>query len=350
MEFSDILKMNNKITNYMSNSKHEVDDKEDYFAITGPSSGGTIGEFAEFMRQLGNPAYSSTLNNYIWVPGNRNELQRFPLECTDDVDKSAINMILKEKGIWILNYLLHPDEINKPNCFNYICDDPNFDIANFSSSRSRRDIRRGLRNFDIRLCSCDELRLKGFQAYKDTTLRHGYSLPDEYKFSKITDTLNSQFYDIWGAWEDKNLMAWMTILKIDNWAMIDVARSCTQALKKSPNDALIYSATKYLMNDEKRKYITYGLSSIQLDVNELSMHRYKLKVGYRAVPMFRKFEVHSIIRPFVYPKLSSWFLEKVANRLSKYARLRKLAGLSRILSGREKDSLNRISYNEDGCK
>jgi len=323
--------------------KKDVEYIEDYFSAVQPSTGGTICEFAEYQLSLGNPIFRSNSVNQVWVRGNRSDLQRFPLECTDEVNRKTFNKLLKERTIWIANYLVEPSNTDRANCFNYICEDSGYNVDNFSSARARRDIRRGLRNFNIRLCNNEELASKGYNAYKDTAIRHNYSVPDRNKYFQNTKKLSSQFYDIWGAWDDAGLMAWMTVIKIDDWAMIESARSCTQALKKSPNDALIYSATKYLMNDEKRKYITYGLSSIQADVNELSMHRYKIKVGYKAIPMCRKFAVHSLLHPLVYPKISSWTLEKLAKFFPRYAKLRKIAGISRILSGRERESLNWVN-------
>ena len=92
--------------------------------------------------------------------------------------------------------------------------------------------------------------------------------------------------------------------------------------------------------DEKRDYVSYGLSSLQVDADERSMHKYKTRMGYEPIPLCRVFETRLLLRPIVKSAVMSWAWEKLAKLFSTSANLRKLAGMSRILSGREKSPLS----------
>lgn len=300
--------------------------------------GGTLAEFVNFFKANGKPAVFDSQSGQAWIEGVRSHLQRFPVECTETVDKKVITQLLKTGGVKVVSYMLTGDNF-QPNCFDYICCGPDYDIDSLSPN-SRRDIRRGLRSFQVRLCTWDQLLEKGFDAHCDTYQRHGYKKPSRDEFEKIiTEQRKTNYYDVWGAFHGDQLAAWMSVYKVDDWAMVDLARSMTKHLKMCPNNAICYIATKYMIEKEKLKYVSYGSSSVQVNVNELHMHKYKIKMGYEAVPMHRKFIVAPYLRPFISWPLSSWMWEKLAIPLGRISQVRKIAGMSRLLSAREKEPL-----------
>ena len=311
----------------------------DITAVASPAPGGTLAGFTEHLKAHGLPCDLTADGTQAWVPGARSELQRFPFECTEPVDDAVLREVLKQQGIRVVSYLVEGGAAAVPNCFDYVCRDSGYTIDNLPKN-ARRDIRRGLRGFAVRLCTWDELAERGSAAHADTMARHGYASPPPDYIQHLTERLRgSPFYEVWGAWQGDELAAWMTIIKIDDWAMIDLARSCTEALNLCPNNALLYTATRHLLVDQKYAYVTYGLSSIQVNVHELSMHKYKTRMGYEALRMHRVFVVQPALRPLVTSPLMSWGLEKLAGLCPKSANLRKIAGMSRLLSGRQKSGL-----------
>lgn len=311
---------------------------DDVGSVIEPASGGTLKEYVEHFKSIGKPALLSDDGKQAWIEGVKSHIQRCPVECTETVDKKIIKQLLRIPGIKVISYMLTGDDF-EPNCFDYICYGPDYDIESMSFS-TRRNIRMGLRSFEVRLCTWDELLEKGFAAHCDTYQRHGYKEPSRDEFEKIiAQQRKTKFYDVWGAFCGNELAAWMSVYKVDDWAMIDLARSMTKHLKKCPNNAICYIATKYMITKEKRKYISYGASSVQVNVNEVSMHEYKIKMGYEAVPMHLKFELKPMLRPFICWPVSSWIWEKLAVPLGRVSAVRKIAGMSRLLSGREEDPL-----------
>ena len=296
-------------------------------------------EYVEYLCRIGLTSAVSEDGKQAWIPGPHGSLHRFPVECDQPVPPDVLTELLRMDGIWLLYYSLKADEDHPANCFDYVCDRKDYRIDDLLSN-ARRDVRRGLRSFTVRLCTWEELAEHGFAAHTDTALRHGYARPaPQWLEDLVARQRGTPFYEAWGAWREGQLAAWMTIIKIDDWAIIDIARSCTEMLKWCPNNAICYEMTRRMLVEEKRSYATYGGSSIQVGVNELSMHKYKTRMGYEPVMLHRAFEVRSLLRPMMKPKLASWALENLAKAFPKFANLRKLAGMSRLLSGRENDPL-----------
>lgn len=304
-----------------------------------PSPGGTLAHLVEYWKSLGHEAVISADAKQAFIPGVRGEQQRFPLACVDAPPQELLKSVLSQNGVRLATYLVEPGEQHIANCFDYVCANPQYCIDSLDKN-GRRDVRRGLRTFRVRLCTWDELAEKGFDAVADTTARHGYVSADR---SWLDDLIARQrgtpFYEIWGAWDGPKLAAWMTLIKIDDWAIVDIARSCTDALKGCPNNAICYAATSRLLTVEKRKFVTYGLSSIQVDVDERAMHHYKLRMGYQGLPRCRVFAAKGALGMMLRSKAFSSLCEKLAKRRPHSATLKKLAGMSRLTSGREANPL-----------
>ena len=322
-----------------ASKKKPIDGAEDPYSVVGPVSGGSLAEFVEHLKALGRSAALSPDGKQAFVPGTRGELQRFPLECHDKPDSEFVRSVLGLPGTRLVSYLVPGDDQHVANSVDYVCRVPGY-CLDVLRPNTRNNIRRGLRAFTVRLCSWDELAEKGMAAYAETTRRHGYREPDTSQLQGIVRRLrDSGFYDIWGAWHEDELIAWTTVAKIDDWAIIDIARSCDLALKRNANNAVCYEILHRSLAEERRRYVTYGLSSIQVEANTHSLHEYKLRMGFEAVPVCRVFEFHPMFKTVLASPAMSWAWEGLAAMFSSSSQLRKVAGMSRILSGRERAPL-----------
>lgn len=304
-------------------------------AVALPAPGGTLKQYVAYEEASGRSCALSSDGTQAWVAGVRGELRRLPMECTQPPDADLVKSLLGRRGVWMVTYLLAPDESHPANCFDYVCRNPDYRLEALSS-HARRDIRRGLRSFNVRLCTWDELAAKGYPAEVDTTVQHGYITPSSRVIRKFAQRRRRfPLFEIWGAWKGEELAAWMSVIKVDDWAAIDVCRSRTARLRHCPNNALLYAATRTLLVEEKRKYVSYGLSSLQVEVNDLAMHQYKVRMGYEAVPVWRTVALHWTLGPLLKPRAASLGWEAMAKLLPKLPALRRAAGLARLLSGRD---------------
>ncbi|OPX25170.1 MAG: hypothetical protein B1H04_00530 [Planctomycetales bacterium 4484_123] len=305
-----------------------------------PAPGGTLAEFVEHLHSTGQPAILAADGREAWVPGVTGEMWRFPLHRTTLPADEIVPQLLRIKGIKIVSHFLEPDEHHPANCFHYVASDPEYSLASLSSN-TRSKTRRGLRHFTIRLTSWEELVEKGFPAMVDTEDRHGYARPAPDTLERLAEKRrNSPFHELWGAWDGDQLAAWVEWVRVEDWALIGLACSRTDSLKKYPNNALIYAATRHFLVQQACSYVSYGISSVQAHSDTLvSLHRFKLQMRYEPIPMHRHFIPAPHLRPLLQWRACSWLWEQAARILPQVAALRKVAGMSRLLSGREKRPL-----------
>jgi hypothetical protein len=316
-----------------------IDDLGDFAAVAQPAPGGTLKEYVAYEQASGQGAFMSPDGTHAWVHETRGALMRFPIEYIGPLDKVFARRLLRERGIWILTYLVEPTDVHPADCVNYVCRGPDYHLESLSA-RARRDIRRGLRNFRIRLCTWDEVARLGRPAHNDTQVRHGRPVTTEENFAGfVARRRASPHFEVWGAWQGDELAAWMTVAKVDNWAIVENAPSRTNARRNCPNNALLYAATRHLIVGEGRAFVSSGRSSTLMGVGNLPLHRYKARMGYEPVPRRRAFALHWLLGLAVQPRPASLAWETLAALLPKVPALRKTAALSGMVSGREQASV-----------
>lgn len=276
---------------------------------------------------------------HCWIPNTRGELMRHPSDSTAPVPDEEIREVLGLPGVWVASYMRDPTAEHPANCFNYLCRDPKYGLEGLSKY-GRRDVRRGLRSFSVRTISWEELLENGQQAYADTTERHGHERnPRKELEEAVARQKNIPYYELWGAWKEHLLAAWIKVIKIDAWAFITEAYSAGAFHRDCPNNAVVYEATRTFLNEENRRVVSYGISSIQATSNIASLHKFKVRLGFEPVPFCRTFALHWMLKPMLVPKAASWFWDTVSGVRPSSETLAKVAGLSRLVSGRETDPL-----------
>ena len=162
------------------------------------SAGGSLADFGKHLEGLGDLIIMTDEGRQLWRTEQRNSLSRFPLECTDEVSPQVQRMLMRRRGIWMLSYLLPPGDGRAANCHDYICKDRDYSIDRLDS-KIRRDIRRGGRSFEIRLCSWEEFREHGLVAWAETNERLGFAPPTPEMVSTMADRNKpSPCYEVWG--------------------------------------------------------------------------------------------------------------------------------------------------------
>jgi hypothetical protein len=313
---------------------------QNYEQSVAATNGGCLSDFIKSQNQSGMPALVSDDGLQGWVSASRGVMWRLPIHCDDVVSQFSIKKLLKQKKIYLVSYLIKPDYQHKANCFHYVMGNKKYSIENLSRN-TRSKIRRGFRNFSIRLFSWEDLIEKGYPALVDTDLRHGYSTPQEKILTQIADVhAKSDNHQLWGAWDGDNLAAWIEWIRVENWALIGLACSQTKYLKKYPNNALIYAATSFFISKHKCSYVSYGISSLEAKSRTLaSLHRFKRQMGYEAIPKHRHFIPIWFLKPLLRFKGCSILLETLSLYIPQNSALRKIAGMTRLISGREQSPL-----------
>jgi len=304
-----------------------------------PAGQGQLSDVVRCLRQAGQPAVLSEDGSEAWIPGVQAELQRIPMERTIPPDVRTIREVLAQPKTYIASFMLAPGPKHPANCFDYLCSDRQYRVESLTKN-GRRDVRRGLRSFSVRPCTWEEVIAHGFTAYADGEARHGHAPPP----GDILERLAAKdgrcpYFQLWGAWDKQGLAAWIRVIKVDDWASITTACSRHDALRDCPNNAVTYEATRTFLTEEGRRYVSYGVSSLQATGNILSLHKFKVRMGFKPVPMHRRFVVHPLLRPALQTRPASWLWDALAAAKPSSVILSKVAGMARLLTGRAGDPL-----------
>lgn len=224
-------------------------------------------------------------------------LVRFPKFVDTPVSGQEIDQVLRATRKVLLNYQRLPDESHAANAYLYLCSDREYQLDKLSSNM-RRDARRGLRELQVGPISLAQVRQHGLPVFMESRARHGLADGTAATFDEFlrpATTRPGRAY--FGAWSGQRLAAFLDVTQLDDWAEIEGSYSLDEFRRVTPNDALIYFALEYYLRRRQARLVSIGVSSIESTGKEASLHRFKLKAGFAAVPVHRAFVVHPWIRP-----------------------------------------------------
>lgn len=269
-----------------------------------------LNQYSEQLRATGLRVVAGSERS-LWVSHERFAMQRQP-HCTLHVPgPDEIAEVFKRTHAPLLSFVTHATLDRVANSCLYICKDPEYSMGTLTKG-PRYDVRRGFAELQIRPADKNEILEKGLQAYCDTRARTGLSGGTREAFQARFGCLQpgTQFF---GAFKEERLAAFFTATEVDDWVSIG-GWSGDEFLPLRPNNALVYYAVHYYLVERKLRIVSYGLSSVQAVTNAEGLHRFKVKMGFEALPVHRAFVVNPLLRPFV--NRGSW---KLAHSLLKLA-------------------------------
>ena len=241
----------------------------------------------------------------FWARFDSGTMMRRPAFHLGPPTSHEIRQVLWRGRAAIASYLLEPDESHPANAWLYICTDQAYALEKFAPAM-RRNVRRGLKELAIAPLTLEQVLAHGVHAFCDTRRRLGLSDGTPERFRRHFTGLAGLPERVYlGAWKDDQLVAFLSITEVDDWAEIDGCFSVDAFRHYRPNDTLMYSALSHYLVERKCHLVSYGLSSVQAKSNAAGLHRFKMKVGFEARPVHRAFVPHPLLRPFV-NKLTLW--------------------------------------------
>jgi hypothetical protein len=232
----------------------------------------------------------------LWRRGEAFSLEREPIGCLDEPTAAEIGAALWTTRAFVASYVRHPDDSHPQNAWLYVCRNRGYSLDTLES-RARRDIRHALRSLRFGFIDMPTFLEHGAVAFCSSRSRQGLSdgTPGEFQscYGKLA---RNPAHHVLGAWKDDHLAAFLSAEVVEDCASIAVY-AASDYLKCNPNDGLIYHALNVLLVREKVRCVTYGLSSIQEESKADSLHRFKRKVGFEALPVHRAFAFHPLLKP-----------------------------------------------------
>jgi len=181
------------------------------------------------------------------------------------------------------------------------------------SGNNRSKVRRGLKNNTIRRISGEELIRCGEQAFLDTVGRQGradrYGLDRWHRLLRAAD--REPGIEIWSAWHDDELAAYLLIMVFEDACEFYEARSRSDKLRYYPNNALVYTVTTDILVERRLPEINFGIEGLE---DLPSLDEFKLAMGFERKPVRQHVVFHPAVRLALGPRVVRRALGALAHR------------------------------------
>lgn len=189
-------------------------------------------------------------------------------------EKEAKEVLLASKALLIR----YTNEWDRPSgSFWYLIKD-NFGGFEELSSKYRTQIRRGLKNCNIKRVSKEEIAENGYDVYRSAFEKYNTNIIPVTEEAFKKGILNSD-YDNWAVYtkKDNKLIAYS-----QNTIQDDICNSTTtkfnpEYLRLRPSEALFFQINKYYLYEKNYLYVNNGTRSILHDTNIQDFLEQKLK-------------------------------------------------------------------------
>jgi len=257
-------------------------------------------QFAEDLARAGDKVVTGD-NGTIWRENEGYSLMRFPIFDLTEPSSAEIERVLKEGGKPLLTYQTAPTVTRLFNGHIFIYEAENYDIATLGKN-ARRDINIALRRLKYEFIDWDTCLRFGLKPFADTRRRVGLSdgTEEEYRrrFGKFRQ--NRAHYAL-GCWkeEEKELAAFSTLIVVDGFVAASGFFSADDHLSDCPTNGMLHTILDTFINQRKCRLVSYGSSSVQDDAQDTGLHKFKLKAGFEAREVVRRFDFQPYLKPFV---------------------------------------------------
>lgn len=277
--------------------------------------------YANFLIEMGHNVREA--GGLWWFNSQPHIYMSFPFHRQVDPRNLELSKILGKDG-WVARF---PCDIDLGyESFRIVCDTDGYDLKDLLS-KSRNQTRRGLENCTVRRIEFEELMVDAIRLNRETLIRQGRKVPPDlevYWTRYYRAAAKAPGAEVWGAYVDGSLAAYLISFTMEGIANILIVRSAHEFLAKYPNNALLFSFIKEALSRGDIDEVSIGLESVQKDMD--SLDRFKTGLGFKKVPVGQRIELSPWLRPWLRGALLK-MAKGYADKRSESERFSKLAGM-----------------------
>ena len=195
-----------------------------------------------------------------------------------EVFTQNLNSELKKNNAFLARWVTNFD-CEKKLDFWYLIQDKKMNINDYSSN-TRNQIRKGLKNFEIRKINLDKMIESAYVIYK--TAVQLYNTANKIKsLQEFNDDLLPAF-DYWGVYKNNMLVGFAQNRVFDDCCDYSTIKILPIYAKEYPFYALFYTMNNYYLAEQKLRYVTDGAKSIshQTNIQEFLINKFKFRQAY----------------------------------------------------------------------
>jgi hypothetical protein len=265
-----------------------------------------------------------------WYGAGPRLLLSLPSHEAVDVPGAEAEEVLRLTRSAGLRYVTAPGTAGRPS-YQMIAEGRDYSLARLSPS-NRSKVRRGLRRFAIRPMTGAELAESGRYAFLETLTRQGrLGRGSVRRWHRLLAAADRQpGVEIWGAWRDDALAAYLITFLVDDVCELYQGRSRDEFLRDYPNNALVFMVVEEMLVRRRLRQVTYGIESLErVD----GVDAFKLGLGFDRRPIAQRIVFHPLLRRALGSPLLRHAIAVLATRRTTTTFWRKAHGLLAFAGG-----------------
>jgi hypothetical protein len=246
----------------------------------------------------------------------------FPHSQPVSPGRSELRRVFRATRCLGVRFVAPPDSSGRAS-YALMLDDRAYDLDSLSAN-SRSKVRRGLKQCEIRRVDPSFVRVHGQVANNDTLRRTGFAR-DIYDWNRYWDAAAATpEVEVWGALRQNRLLAYLVAVPVEGCADILVARSADDGLRYYPNNAVLFTAARNLIQRPGIERILFGLEPLEAVAG---VDSFKESMGFTRRPIRQRIVFHPFAAPIARARATARIARALARRRSAGIFWRKLEGL-----------------------
>jgi len=286
----------------------------------------TMEQFAEDLQKAGDTVVRGERGT-IWRANEGWSLMRFPVFDFAEPTPEELHRLFREGKKPLVTFQTPATEAIPANGYMFLYDSPEYDIE-MLGAKPRRDARIALRRLRFEFADWDTILAHGFQAFHDTRTRNGLSdgTPQVFHRRFTQFRQNRAHYALAAFDEEDNLAGYLTLIVVGNIVAASGTFSANEHLRGRPSNGLVHTLLDYFITQRKFKVVSYGSSTIQEAEENDGLHTFKIRGGFDARPVVRRFEFNPYLKPLV-NRATLWGMKQTLRLSPGNRMLRKAVGV-----------------------
>ena len=198
-----------------------------------------------------------------------------------EVDITDVENNIQKEEAYFARWTSNFDQKDISEFWYVICDEK-FEISDYSRN-TRNQIRRGLRNCEVRIIDKEIVLKDGFESYNAAFLRYNTHLEvkSEEEFIQEIECLGKE-WEFWGIYYKERMIGYCQNRVIDSYCDYSTIKFHPDYLKLYPSYALFYTMNQYYLNEKNYKYVNDGARSISHETNiqYFLIQKFKFRKAY----------------------------------------------------------------------
>ena len=199
------------------------------------------------------------------------------------IDESKVKGLIRKYNAHLFRWTTNFDCSHETEFWHVICD--KFTDLKDYNRNIRSQIKRGLKNCDVRIIDSQTLRKEGYEIYSKAFKRYitKEKMKSKTKFLKELDLFfRSYSYDIWGVFYKDELIGYSQNIIVDDYCDYNIIKIAPEFLNLYSSYALFYTMNKYYLNTKNFKYVNDGSRTLNhtTKIQEFLIKKFKFRKAY----------------------------------------------------------------------